>query len=116
VEEAPSPLAGLSPKEIIEGLIKDHPVVLFMKGSPSSPMCGFSAKAAGILTGYDMPLKHFNVLSNPEVRNEIKEFSQWPTIPQIYVNGEFLGGSDILRQMHESGELKECIDEALAGS
>jgi monothiol glutaredoxin len=115
-ETVANPLAGLSPREIIDGLVKENTLVLFMKGSPSSPMCGFSAKAAGILSGYDAPLTHFNVLSNPEVRNEIKEYSQWPTIPQVYVGGEFLGGSDILRQMHESGELKECLDEAMAGS
>ena len=104
----------LSPREVIDELVKSNKVVLFMKGSPTNPLCGFSAKAAGILTGYGHPLAHFDVLANPEVRNEIKEYSQWPTLPQIYVNGEFLGGSDILRQMHESGELKECLDEAFA--
>ena len=108
------PRAGRSARDVIDDLVKSNRLVLFMKGSPSSPMCGFSAKAAGILTGYDRPLTHFNVLSDPEIRHEIKEYSQWPTIPQIYVNGEFLGGSDILRQMHDSGELKECLDEAFA--
>ncbi len=115
-EPEADPRGGRTAQEMIDELVKGNPVVLFMKGSPSSPMCGFSARAAGILTGYGKPLAHFDVLSDPEVRHEVKEYSQWPTIPQIYVNGEFLGGSDILNQMHESGELKECIDEAFAGS
>lgn len=101
--------------EFIKELVTSNKVVLFMKGSPSSPQCGFSASAAGILSGYGHPLAHFDVLSDPEVRQGIKDFSEWPTIPQVYINGEFLGGSDILRQMHESGELKTCIEEAFAG-
>lgn len=106
------PRGGRSARDVIDELVKGNKIVLFMKGSPTSPMCGFSANAAGILDSYNKPLAHFNVLSDPEIRTEIKEYSQWPTIPQIYVGGEFLGGSDILRQMHESGELKEVIDEA----
>jgi monothiol glutaredoxin len=113
-EPAPDPRGGRSARDVIDELVKGNKVVLFMKGSPTSPMCGFSANAAGILESYNRPLAHFDVLSDPEIRSEIKEYSQWPTIPQIYVGGEFLGGSDILRQMHESGELKECIDEAFA--
>ena len=102
--------------ERIQHELDENGVVLFMKGSPTSPMCGFSANAAGILSSYDHPLTHFDVLSDPEIRTEVKEYSQWPTLPQIYVNGEFLGGSDILRQMHESGELKECLDEPFGES
>jgi monothiol glutaredoxin len=113
-EPAPEPHGGRSAREVIDELVKGNKIVLFMKGSPMSPMCGFSATAAGILEGYNKPLAHFNVLSDPEIRSEVKEYSQWPTIPQVYVNGEFLGGSDILRQMHESGELQEVIDEAFA--
>lgn len=112
-EPAADPRGGKSAAELIDELVKGHPVVLFMKGSPESPMCGFSANAAGILSSYGCSLMHFDVLSDPEVRAEVKEYSQWPTIPQIYVGGEFLGGSDILRQMHDSGELKEVIDEAM---
>ena len=98
----------------MDDLVQNNKVVLFMKGSPSSPKCGFSANAAGILGSYGKPIAHCDVLSDPEIRQEIKDYSQWPTIPQIYVAGEFLGGSDIVRQMHESGELKECIDAAFA--
>ena len=108
----PDSQAGRSPTEVIDELVKGNKVVLFMKGSPMSPKCGFSANAAGILGSYNRPLAHFDVLSDPAVRQEIKDYSQWPTLPQVYVGGEFLGGSDILRQMHESGELKECLDEA----
>ena len=112
---APDPREGRSGKDFIAELVKGNQIVLFMKGSPSSPKCGFSASAAGILGSYGQPLAHFDVLSDPEIRQEIKDYSQWPTIPQVYVGGEFLGGSDILRQMHESGELKECIDQAFTG-
>jgi monothiol glutaredoxin len=110
------PRGGRSPREVIDDLVKTKPLVLFMKGSPDSPQCGFSASAAGILKSYGHTLTHFNVIADPAVRSEVKEYSQWPTIPQVYVGGEFLGGSDILRQMHESGELKECLDEAFAGA
>jgi len=96
--------------------VKSNRIAVFMKGSPQQPMCGFSANAAGILRSYGKELAHFDVLSDPEVRQGIKEFSQWPTIPQIYIGGEFLGGSDILMQMHQSGELKEAIEEAFAES
>jgi len=98
----------------IAELVGSNKIVLFMKGNPSSPMCGFSANAAGILMQYGKPLTHFDILSDPEVRQGVKEFSQWPTIPQIYVGGEFLGGSDILVQMHGNGELKEAIEAAHA--
>ncbi len=103
-----------SVSEFIDGLVKSNKVVLFMKGSPDMPQCGFSANASAILRTYGKPLAHFDVLSDPEVRQGIKDYSQWPTIPQIYVDGEFLGGSDILMQMHQSGELKEAIEAAFA--
>jgi len=93
-------------------LVKTNKIVLFMKGNPSSPMCGFSANAVGILQQYGKPIAHFDILSDPEVRQGVKEFSQWPTLPQIYVGGEFLGGSDILIQMHGNGELKDAIEAA----
>lgn len=114
--EAPEPPApaGVPASQFIDELVKNNPVVVFMKGSPASPMCGFSANAAGILGSYGRPLVHFDVLSDPEVRQAVKEYSEWPTIPQIYVGGEFLGGSDILRQMHENGELRGCLDEAFS--
>lgn len=114
-EDAPSARGQAPVNEFIDDLVKKNPIVIFMKGSPQSPMCGFSARASSILLSYGKPLAHFNVLEDPEVREGVKMYSNWPTIPQIYVKGEFLGGSDILAQMHESGELKEAIDQAFAG-
>lgn len=117
-----TPQAPASPRgdrpvdEFLAEFVKSGPVVLFMKGSPSMPMCGFSANAAGILASYGVELKTFDVLSDPEVRQGVKEFSQWPTLPQVYIGGEFIGGSDILMQMHQSGELKQLIEEAVAAS
>lgn len=80
------------------------------------PMCGFSANAAGILRSYGVDMASFDVLSDPEVREGVKQFSQWPTLPQIYVGGEFMGGADILMQMHQSGELREVIAQAVAAA
>jgi monothiol glutaredoxin len=102
--------------QFISDVVKAHPITLFMKGSPNQPQCGFSANAAAILLGYGHPIKHVNVLIDPEVRQGIKDFSSWPTIPQIYVGGEFLGGSDILAQMHQAGELGEIIEAAVGAS
>ena len=114
---APASARGDRPvDEFLAEFVKSKPVVLFMKGSPASPMCGFSANAAGILSTYGVDLASFDVLSDPEVRQGIKEFSQWPTIPQVYVGGEFVGGSDILMQMHQAGELKELIEQATAAA
>ena len=93
----------------IEQILAAHPVVLFMKGSPMAPQCGFSAKAVGILDGLVPGFAHVDVLMDPEIREGIKEFGNWPTIPQLYVNGELLGGSDIIGQMHDSGELNEAL-------
>ena len=107
-----TPRGNTDPAEYIGGIVKENPVVLFMKGSPSMPQCGFSANAAAILHGYGEDFAHVDVLMDPEVRQGVKEFSNWPTIPQIYVGGEFLGGSDILMQMHENGELGELIEAA----
>ena len=93
----------------IEQILAAHPVVLFMKGSPKAPQCGFSAKAVGILGGLVPGFAHFDVLMDPEIREGIKEFGNWPTIPQLYVGGELLGGSDIIGQMHDSGELNAAL-------
>ena len=93
----------------IEQILATHPVVLFMKGSPKAPQCGFSAKAVGILDGLVPGFAHVDVLMDPEIREGIKEFGNWPTIPQLYVNGELLGGSDIIGQMHDSGELNAAL-------
>ena len=80
-----------------------------MKGTIDAPMCGFSGKAVQILKSYGVPVKGFDILSNEELRQGIKEFTNWPTIPQIFINGEFVGGADIITEMHENGELKELL-------
>ena len=91
--------------ERIKRDIADHPVVLYMKGTPVFPQCGFSAAVVQILTHMGVKFKGVDVLSDPEIRQGIKEFSSWPTIPQLYVKGEFVGGCDIVREMFETGEL-----------
>lgn len=93
----------------IEQILGAHRVVLFMKGNPDAPQCGFSAKAAGILNGLAPGFGHVDVLADPEIREGIKLYGQWPTIPQLYVGGELLGGSDIIEQMLNSGELHEAL-------
>ena len=95
--------------ERIRGEIADSDVVLFMKGSPIFPQCGFSAAVVQVLTHLGVRFKGIDVLIDPEVREGIKQFSQWPTIPQLYVKGEFVGGCDIVREMFETGELMEYL-------
>ncbi len=92
-----------------QDLITTNKVVLFMKGTRAAPACGFSAAVVQILDDLVPTYETVNVLSDPEVRDGIKEFSSWPTIPQLYVNGEFVGGSDIVREMAESGELAKAV-------
>ena len=87
----------------------DNPVVLFMKGTPVFPQCGFSAAVVQILTHLGVKFKGVDVLADPEIRQGVKEFSSWPTIPQLYVKGEFVGGCDIVREMFETGELGEFL-------
>ena len=91
--------------------IAANDVVLFMKGTPVFPQCGFSAAVVQILTQTGVKFKAFDVLQDAELRNGIKEFSNWPTIPQLYVKGEFVGGCDIIREMHKNGELKPFLAE-----
>jgi len=93
----------------IRGLIDEHDVVLFMKGTPVFPQCGFSATVVQMLSLLGVRFKGFDVLKDPEVRQGIKSFSDWPTIPQLYVKGEFVGGCDIVREMYETGELSEFL-------
>ena len=100
-------------KEIDE-LVKNTKVVLFMKGSKMMPQCGFSAMATQILTAYTKDYTTVNVLADPLVRQGIKDYSNWPTIPQCYVDGEFIGGSDILRELHETGELETLFGSSEA--
>jgi len=101
-------------KAAIETAVKSSPVVLFMKGDPAMPQCGFSRAAVQILDIHGVApekLKTFDVLQDSSLRADIKEFSEWPTIPQIYVNGEFVGGCDILLSMHQSGELETLLEK-----
>ena len=95
--------------ERIRGDIEGNDVVLFMKGTPVYPMCGFSAAVVQILGRLGVPYKSVDVLMDNEVREGIKRFSNWPTIPQLYIKGEFIGGCDIVRDMHESGELADVL-------
>ncbi|KAK0203105.1 thioredoxin-like protein [Desarmillaria ectypa] len=98
----------------IQAAITQTPVVLFMKGTPDYPQCGFSRAAIQVLDLHNVPaekMKTFDVLEDQELRNAIKEFSEWPTIPQLYVKGEFVGGCDILLSMHQSGELEKLLAE-----
>src|SRR5271154_5086910 len=90
--------------------IKTHPVVLFMKGTPAQPQCGFSATVVDVMRHYDnIPIHAIDVLVNPTNRQAIKTYSDWPTVPQLYINGDFVGGCDIVREIHETGELAELI-------
>ncbi|MFM8259579.1 MAG: Grx4 family monothiol glutaredoxin [Vulcanococcus sp.] len=98
----------------IEALVASSPIFVFMKGNKLMPQCGFSNNVVQILNALAVPFETFDVLSDMEVRQGIKEFSEWPTIPQVYVNGEFIGGSDILIEMYNSGELREKLAVALA--
>lgn len=94
----------------IDSIVKSHPVVLFMKGNAQFPMCGFSGRAIQILKACNATdIKTVNVLEDEEIRQGIKEYAQWPTIPQLYVNGEFVGGSDIMMEMYQAGELQELL-------
>jgi monothiol glutaredoxin len=95
----------------IEREVDQNDVVLYMKGSPDQPMCGFSARASQLLAAYGVSFKAVDVLTESAKREGIKEFGDWPTIPQLYVSGELVGGSDIVMEMHESGELADLFDE-----
>ena len=102
----------MSVNEQIDSLVKQNPVVLFMKGTASFPQCGFSGRAVQILKacGVDAKaIKTVNVLDEPEIREAIKTYSSWPTIPQLYLAGEFIGGSDIMMEMYENGELQQAL-------
>jgi monothiol glutaredoxin len=95
----------------IQAYIDSAPVFLFMKGTPMFPQCGFSARVVQILKHAGAPFKSANVLENPELRDGIKEFSNWPTIPQLYIKGEFIGGCDIVTEMYQTGELQTLLDD-----
>ena len=100
----------MSANERIDELVKNNDVVLFMKGTPLFPQCGFSSRAIAILEHIGPPFETVDVLADQDSRQGIKQYSDWPTIPQLYVKGEFVGGSDIMMEMFESGELKTLIE------
>ena len=96
-------------QEQIAAVVKDNDILLFMKGTPQMPQCGFSQRVSAILNEHGAPFAAINVLLDPSVREGIKVFSDWPTIPQLYVKGEFVGGCDIVTEMHEDGELATLL-------
>jgi monothiol glutaredoxin len=95
----------------IEEVVRNNDIVLFMKGTPLFPQCGFSSRAVAILDHLGVKYESVDVLQDPEIRAGIKDYSDWPTVPQLYVKGEFLGGSDIMMEMFEAGELQTLVDE-----
>ena len=98
-------------KDKIQNIIDENDVLLFMKGTPVMPQCGFSAAVVGVLSHMGIKYNSVNVLEDPEIREGIKEFSDWPTIPQLYVKKEFVGGCDIVKEMFENGELKKLFED-----
>ena len=98
----------------IENLVKQNKIVVFMKGSKLMPQCGFSNNVVQILSTLGVPFETVDILADNEIRQGIKEYSNWPTIPQVYVNGEFIGGSDILIEMYQKGDLQQMVEVALA--
>ena len=101
-------------EEKLKQQIKENPVLIYMKGTPYEPRCGFSAKTVQILIDCGAQFAFVDILENQEVRSTLPSVSEWPTFPQVFVSGELVGGCDIVTQMHESGELKKIIDEAVS--
>ncbi len=99
-------------RQKIDSLVRDHKVVLFMKGTKNFPQCGFSGAVAQILNGLKVGYKDVNVLADPAVREGVKEYAQWPTIPQLYIDGKFVGGCDIVRELHSRGKLATMLRDA----
>ena len=100
-------------KDLINKEIENNEVCLFMKGTPDAPQCGFSMAVSNILKILEVNFKGVNVLENQQIREGIKEYSEWPTIPQLYIKKEFLGGCDIVKEMYENGELKKVLEEKI---
>jgi monothiol glutaredoxin len=101
-------------KEKIDNLVQQNKIMVFMKGSKLMPMCGFSNNVVQIINTLAVPYETFDILEDAEVRQGIKEYSDWPTIPQVYINGEFVGGSDILIELYQKGELQQMVEVAMA--
>ena len=102
----------MSVKERIQQIVSEHPIVLFMKGTPQLPMCGFSSRAAEALRDCGARLHTVNVLADPEIRAHLPRYSDWPTFPQLFINGELIGGCDITVELHQQGELARMVQEA----
>lgn len=100
--------------EKIDKLLADHKIMVFMKGDKLMPQCGFSNQVVQILNILGVPYETLDVLADPEIRQGIKEYSNWPTIPQVYIDGEFVGGSDVLTELYQKGELQQKVEVALA--
>ncbi|WP_369602826.1 Grx4 family monothiol glutaredoxin [Hahella sp. SMD15-11] len=101
--------------ETIKDQINSNKVILYMKGTPNMPQCGFSARAVQALMACGEKFAYVNILEHPDIRENLKIYSNWPTFPQLYVNGELVGGADIITEMYESGELQKLIKDAVAG-
>jgi monothiol glutaredoxin len=101
-------------KERLDNLMQQNKILVFMKGTKLMPMCGFSNNVVQILNTLGVPFETINVLDDPEIRQGIKEYSNWPTIPQVYIDGQFVGGSDILIELYNKGELQQMVEVALA--
>ncbi len=113
-DPSPPPTPSLSAEEmraVIKEDVNQHPILLYMKGNAAMPQCGFSAAVVDILRQFEVPFETRDVLADQVLRQEIKEYSDWPTLPQLYIGGEFVGGCDIIREMHGNGELQAAIDQ-----
>ena len=110
--DAPAATGAGDTNERIGALVKAHDIVLFMKGTPMVPQCGFSTTAVSILERLGVAFEGVDVLADPAIRQGVKEFSDWPTVPQLYIGGEFVGGSDIMMEMYQAGELTAMLDQA----
>ncbi|MEB3278919.1 MAG: Grx4 family monothiol glutaredoxin [Lyngbya sp.] len=98
----------------IDNMVNNNKIFVFMKGTKLMPMCGFSNNVVQILNSLGVPFETFDVLEDPEIRQGIKDYSSWPTIPQVYINGEFIGGSDVMIELYNKGELQQMVEVALA--
>jgi monothiol glutaredoxin len=97
----------------IDEAVKKHPILIYMKGTPTFPMCGFSAATIQVFDSFNVPYETVDVLEDPAIREGVKRYSNWPTIPQVYINGELIGGCDIVREMHAKGELEPLVRAAV---
>ncbi|PKA55202.1 Monothiol glutaredoxin-S4, mitochondrial [Apostasia shenzhenica] len=103
--------SGISIQDVVQQDVKENPVMIYMKGIPDAPRCGFSALAVKVLQQYGIPISARNILENPALKEGVKAFSNWPTFPQVFIKGEFVGGSDIVLNMHQNGQLKELLSD-----